>query len=148
MPRGSDERAPVLHLGWLGKYLCRVPFLVRRGRLSIATETLATRRNSSCLPGQSASQPSALAGEVDGRFAALFGLSGLLLIGMAIRAATNDKDWESFLAAQRRGRFGYPRGRVPRLWFGIVSFIIGMGWTVGGVLGVLAILGLYDFPEA
>ena len=89
-----------------------------------------------------------LAGEVDERFAALFGLSGLLLIGMAIRAVTNDNDWQSLLASQRRGRFGYPRGRLPRLWFGIIVFIIGMAWTLGGVLGVLAILRLYDFPDS
>ena len=88
-----------------------------------------------------------LGGEVDDRFITLCGVSGLLLIGMAVRGVRSDRDWERFLASQRRGRFGYPESRLARLWFGLITFIIGLGWTFGGLLGVLAIFGLYEFPE-
>lgn len=88
-----------------------------------------------------------LAGEVDDRFGALGTISGLLLIGMAVRAVTSDRDWERFVASQRRGRFGHPRGRAARLWFAGLTFLIGLGWTLAGLLGILAVFGLYDFPE-
>jgi hypothetical protein len=87
-----------------------------------------------------------LAGNVDERFIALCGVSGLLLIAGAIRALTNDRDWERFLASQRRGRFGYPRGRLPRLWFGLGVSVIGAGFALAGVLGLLAVFGLYELP--
>lgn len=89
-----------------------------------------------------------LSAEVDDRFAVFFGVSGMLLLASGIRVLTNDRDWSRFLASQRRGRFGYPPGRLPRLAFGAGVLIIGLGWTFGGLLGVLALLGLYDFPDS
>ena len=90
-----------------------------------------------------------LAVEVDPRFGAACVVSGLLLIGGAIRALGSERDWERFVASQRArpGGFAYPSGRDARLWFAAGFSIIGAGFVLGGVLGVLAIFGLYDFPR-
>ena len=75
--------------------------------------------------------------------------SGLLLIGGAIRALSSDRDWERFAASQRArpGGSAYPAGRIGRRWFTAGMSIIGAGFIVGGVLGVLAIFGLHEFPR-
>jgi hypothetical protein len=75
--------------------------------------------------------------------------SGLLLIGCAIRALSSDRDCERFAASQwaRPGGSAYPAGRFGRRWFTAGMSIIGAGLLVGGVLGVLAIFGLYEFPR-
>ena len=90
-----------------------------------------------------------LAAAVDSRSIAAWVVSGLLLIGGAIRALSSERDWERFVASQRArpGGSAFPTGPDARRWFAAAMSIIGAGLVVGGVLGGLAILGLFELPR-
>jgi hypothetical protein len=90
-----------------------------------------------------------LAAEADSRFIAACAVSGLLLVIGAVHALSNEREWERFLTSQRSrpGGAAYPRGPGARLAFAVGTAIIGVGFLVGGVLGVLAIFGLYELPR-
>lgn len=83
-----------------------------------------------------------LAAEVDEAFALALAVPGVLLLGAAVRALTNDRAWRRFLAAVRF----YPQGRTARMCFGGVTFMLGTGWLFGGLVGLLVVLGL-DEPR-
>jgi hypothetical protein len=78
-----------------------------------------------------------LAAAVDDRFAALFVVSGVMLLLVAVRALTNDRAWERL-----RARLPiYTRSDLGRLWFGTGVFMLGSGWLAGGAIGLLLLFG-------
>lgn len=83
---------------------------------------------------------------IDDAFAVLLAVSGLLLATMAVRGLTNDRDWNRFVTAAS-GASRYPRGQGARLVFCAITFVIGTGWIVGGVVGLLTALGAGELPS-
>ena len=71
--------------------------------------------------------------------------SGLILIWAGVALARNPREWDLLMASigPRRARHLPGWGR----WvFAVGLAVIGAGWALGGVLGVLAIFGLYEYP--
>ncbi|HVL94548.1 MAG TPA: hypothetical protein VM266_01675 [Solirubrobacteraceae bacterium] len=82
---------------------------------------------------------------VDDAFAALLSVSGLLLATMAVRGLTSDRDWRRFTTAPS-GATRHLRGQGARLIFCAITFVIGTGWIVAGVVGLLTALGAGALP--
>ena len=80
--------------------------------------------------------------DVHDGFGSLLLLSGLLLIWSGVVIARDPGEAERFSAAL----YGPRSGASMRWAFASGLIVIGAGFTVGGVLGVLALLGLYEYP--
>lgn len=86
-----------------------------------------------------------LLGVADG-FGVLMLPSGLLLVWAGVSLGRDDEEWERYrqVASRQPGVIAIPGFVRWPVAGGLV--VIGLGWTLGGVLSVLAIFGLYAFP--
>ena len=83
-------------------------------------------------------------------FGVLLTVSGLLLMWAGWRLARDPDEWRSFRDAAVGGRRlaarSLPDSALVRWAFAVGFLAIGAGWTFGGVLGGLAVIGLYEYP--
>ncbi len=87
---------------------------------------------------------------IDDGFMAFAVIAGPLMIAAGIRIFRDPNDpWNRIMAGMpASGRMWLPGDGLAIRAFGAGAFVlIGTGFFVGGVLGVLAIFGAYDFPS-
>ncbi|MDA0179350.1 hypothetical protein OJ997_03495 [Solirubrobacter phytolaccae] len=65
--------------------------------------------------------------------------AGLILVGLGIRMLLNRRAWLAFVESQSK-RYPQPSGPVARRFTGAGIVIVGLGWLLGGVVGLHALL--------
>ncbi len=76
-----------------------------------------------------------LSGELDAGWRALLVPAGLILIGLGVRLLLDRHAWMAFAESQSK-LLRHPSGRVTQRFTGIGLVTIGLGWMIGGAVGL------------
>lgn len=76
-----------------------------------------------------------LSGELDDGWRALLVPAGLILIALGVRVLRDRHAWMAFVESQSKV-LRHPSGKIMRRFTGIGLVIIGLGWMIGGVVGL------------
>ena len=90
--------------------------------------------------GSVAARGIVLSGEVDDGWRALLVPAGLILIVLGVRPLRDRHAWMAFVESQSKV-LRHPSGQVTRRFTGIGLLIIGLGWMIGGVVGLYDLVG-------
>ncbi len=80
-----------------------------------------------------------LSGEVNKGWLALLGVAGSILIALGARLWGDRRAWLAFAESQSR-LFPQPSGATAQRFTAAGLVVIGLGWLLGGVVGVHALL--------
>lgn len=80
-----------------------------------------------------------MSGQVDEGWLALLGVAGLILVWIGFRLWRDRRAWLAFVESQST-IYPQPSGRATQRYTAAGIVVIGLGWLLGGIVGVHALL--------